>query len=224
MSMAGRAMDQPARTPHTDQAERPPRADARANRSRILQVAEEVFGKGGESASTEEVARLAGVGHATVFRHFPTKAALLEAVFVRRLERLRDQAGGLADAADPGRAFFDFFAHTVADAASKIAVADALADEGAKAAASTVQASDDLRWAVGVLLQRAQEAGAVRDDIDLPELYALLIGTSRAAAYAHLDEKVRDRTLAIVFDGLAPRATKPQDGAAAGSHREPPPT
>lgn len=217
-------MDQPAGTPHAGRAGRPLRADGRANRSRILQVAEEVFGTGGEQASTEEVARLAGVGHATVFRHFPTKAALLEAVFVRRLERLRDQARALADAADPGRALFGFFAHTVADAAGKLAIADALAKEGGQATDSAVQASHDLRQAVGVLLRRAQEAGAVRDDVDLPELYALLIGTSRAAAYAHLEEKVRDRALAVVFDGLTPRATKPQDGTAAGSHRKPPPT
>ena len=202
-------MTQPPPTARTDQAGRPLRADARANRSRILQVAEEVFGTGGESASTEEVARLAGIGIATVFRHFPTKAALLEAVFVRRLERLRDQARALADAADPGRALFGFFAHTVADAATKIAIADALADEGGQAAAGTIQASDDLRRAVGVLLRRAQEAGAVRDDVDLPELYALLIGTSRAAAYAHLDTEVQARALAIVFDGLAAQAKKP---------------
>ena len=202
-------MTQPPPTARTDQAGRPLRADARANRSRILQVAEEVFGTGGELASTEEVARLAGIGIATVFRHFPTKAALLEAVFVRRLERLRDQARALADAADPGRALFDFFAHTVADAATKIAIADALADEGGQAAAGTIQASDDLRRAVGVLLRRAQEAGAVRDDVDLPELYALLIGTSRAAAYAHLDTEVQARALAIVFDGLAAQAKKP---------------
>ena len=202
-------MTQPPPTARTDQAGRPLRADARANRSRILQVAEEVFGTGGELASTEEVARLAGIGIATVFRHFPTKAALLEAVFVRRLERLRDQARALADAADPGRALFGFFAHTVADAATKLAIADALADEGGQAAAGTIQASDDLRRAVGVLLRRAQEAGAVRDDVDLPELYALLIGTSRAAAYAHLDTEVQARALAIVFDGLAAQAKKP---------------
>ncbi len=202
-------MTEPPPAARTDQAGRPLRADARANRSRILQVADEVFGTGGESASTEEVARRAGIGIATVFRHFPTKAALLEAVFVRRLERLRDQARALAAAADPGRALFDFFAHTVADAATKIAIADALADEGGQAAVGTIQASDDLRRAVGVLLTRAQEAGAVRDDVDLPELYALLIGTSRAAAYAHLDAEVQSRVLAIVFDGLAAQAKKP---------------
>src|SRR2546421_2636581 len=102
------------------------RVDARTNRARILDVAEEVFGKGGESASTEEVARLAGVGIATVFRHFPTKAALLEAVLVRRFDRLREQAETLLEATDPGRAFFDFFGHLVADAATKIAIAEAL--------------------------------------------------------------------------------------------------
>jgi AcrR family transcriptional regulator len=198
-------MDQPVGTARIDQAGRPLRADARANRGRILQVAEEVFGKGGESASTEEVARLAGVGIATVFRHFPTKAALLEAVFLRRLERLRDQARALADAADPGRAFFGFFAHTVADAATKLAIADALVDAGGQATDRTIAASHELREAVGVLLRRAQEAGAVRDDVDLPELYALLVGTSRAAAYAHLDAEVQARALAIVFDGLTAR-------------------
>jgi AcrR family transcriptional regulator len=184
---------------------RPRRADARTNRSRILDVAEEVFGKGGESASTEEVARLAGVGIATVFRHFPTKADLLEAVLVGRLTRLRDQAATLLDAADPGRAFFDFFAHMVADAAAKIAIAEALVDAGGETDGSAAQASNELRRAVGALLDHAQRAGAVRDDIELPELYALLIGTSRAAAYARLDEEVQARTLAIVFDGLAPR-------------------
>src|SRR5689334_20580904 len=68
------------------------RRDARTNRARILEVAEDVFGRGGESASTEEVARLAGVGIATVFRHFPTKAALLEAVLLERFGRLREYA------------------------------------------------------------------------------------------------------------------------------------
>jgi AcrR family transcriptional regulator len=197
-------VSEPARKQDTSRAERPQRADARTNRSRILDVAEDVFGKGGESASTEEVARLAGVGIATVFRHFPTKVALLEAVLVRRLERLREQAETLLKAADPGRAFFDFFAHMVADAATKIAIADALLDAGGETDSAAVQASNDLRRAVGALLEHAQQAGAVRDDIELPELYALLIGASRAAAYAHLDEEVQARALAIVFDGLAP--------------------
>ena len=183
------------------------RRDARTNRARILEVAEDVFGRGGESASTEEVARLAGVGIATVFRHFPTKAALLEAVLLARFGRLREYAESLAGAEDPGEAFFVYFRHMVEDSASKITIGEALVDTGALADHSQVDsaidtASADLRRAFGVLLERAQKAGAVRPDAALPEVYALLIGASRAAYYARLDPAVRDRTLAIILDGL----------------------
>jgi AcrR family transcriptional regulator len=135
------------------------RADARANRGRILDVAEEVFGRGGESASTEEVARLAGVGIGTVFRHFPTKAALLEAVLVRRCDRLREQAEALLDAADPGEAFFGLFGHLAAHAAAKIAITEALLDAGGDRDGDAARASDGLRRAVGALLWQAQQAG-----------------------------------------------------------------
>jgi AcrR family transcriptional regulator len=151
------------------------------------------------------VARLAGVGIATVFRHFPTKAALLEAVLARRFDRLREQAEALLNAADPGQAFLGFFSHLVADAAAKIAAAEALFDAGGDRGGDAAQASDGLRRAVGALLQHAQQAGAVRDDVELPEVYALLVGTSRAAARAHLGNEARARLLAIVVDGLAPR-------------------
>jgi AcrR family transcriptional regulator len=185
---------------------RPMRADARTNRARILDVADEVFGRGGESASTEEVARLAGVGIATVFRHFPTKAALLEAVLVRRFDGLREQAEALLGAEDPGRAFFGFFSFLVADAATKIAIIEALLEAGGDGDGAASRASDGLRSAVGALLQRAQHAGAVRDDVELPEVYALLAATSRAAAHSELGQEARARVLGIVFDGLAPPA------------------
>ena len=180
------------------------RADARANRARILDVAEEVFGQGGESASTEEVARLAGVGIATVFRHFPTKAALLEAVLARRFDRLREQAEALLDAAGPGQAFADFFRYLVADAPAKIGIAEALLDAGGDGGVAA-QASAELRRAFGALLQRAQQAGVIRDDLELAEVYALLVGVSRAAAHDHLGEEGTARVLTVIFDGLAPR-------------------
>lgn len=178
------------------------RVDARNNRGRILDTAEEVFGKGGESASTEEVARLAGVGIATVFRHFPTKAVLLEAVLVRRFDRLRERAEELLDAADPGSAFLDFFGQVVADAPTKIAIGEALLDAGGDSDGDAGQASTRLRQVVGTLLKRAQQTGAVRADVELPEVYALLVATSRATAKAHLDVATKERMLAIVFDGL----------------------
>lgn len=188
----------------TPDIKRTQRVDARANRSRILDIAEEVFGKGGKSASTEEVARLAGVGIATVFRHFPTKAALLQAVLVRRFDRLRDQAEALLHTSDPGTAFFDFFRHLVTDAATKIAITEALLDAGGEGDGEATRASNGLRQAVGALLHQAQQAGAVRTDVELPEVYALLVATSRTAAHANLAEDVKARALAIVFDGLTP--------------------
>lgn len=183
---------------------RPQRADARTNRALILDAAEQVFGAGGEAASTEEVARLAGVGVATVFRHFPTKAALLQAVLVRRYDWLRERAEALLDAADPGGAFFDLFSHLVADAGTKIVIGEALLEAGGDSDGAAIQASNGLRGAVGALLRHAQNAGAVRDDVELPEVYALLVATSQAAAHGRLDEEVRARMLAIVFDGLRP--------------------
>lgn len=183
------------------------RVDARANRGRILDAAEEVFGKGGESASTEEVARLAGVGIGTVFRHFPTKTALLEAVLDREFGRLREHASALLDAPDPGEAFRDLFSHLAERGQTKIAMTDALLDAGGRldGIARVERASDELRQVVGALLQRAQQAGTVRSDVELPEVYALLAAISQASARSRLDEDARARLLAIVFDGLQPR-------------------
>jgi AcrR family transcriptional regulator len=181
----------------------PLRADARDNRARILTAAEEVFGRS-PGASTEDVARLAEVGIATVFRHFPTKMELLEAVLTLRLERLRDRAIELADAGDPGEAFFGFFSQVVSEAASKLAIADALSSAGSAAGADAKNAGTGLRRAFGDLLDRAKQSGAVRADAELPEVYALLIGASRGATAHGLEPAVRDRMLALVYDGLRP--------------------
>jgi AcrR family transcriptional regulator len=185
------------------------RADARSNRVRVLDAAEEVFGRGGESASTEEVARVAGVGIATVFRHFPTKAELLAAVLTRRFERLRERAELLASAADPGRAFFEFFTGIVDDAAGKIAIAEALADAGGDPDSAVAPIVTEAQRTLEILLERAQRAGAVRADVGLPELYALLIGASRVATFGGLDQRASAKALAVVFDGLAGQRPDP---------------
>jgi AcrR family transcriptional regulator len=185
-------------------SERPMRADARRNRARLLDVADAVFASKGTGASTEEIARAAGVGIGTVFRHFPTKEALLEAVFVRRLRRIADQAEALLDADDPGGAFFQFFTGVVEHAATKTAYADALAEAGIDVTDSVAPVQQDLRTALGALLGRAQRAGAVRTDIGLAELFALLVGISRAAEHTS-DPTVQVRSLAVVLDGLRAR-------------------
>jgi AcrR family transcriptional regulator len=152
------------------------------------------------------VARLAGVGIATVFRHFPAKTELLDAVLTRRFERMRERAEALAASEDPARALYEMFTAIVSDAPGKIALAQALDEVSGgtdDAASQAERASAELRRAVGVLLGRAQEAGAVRADIELPELYALLIGMSRSAAVGRLEPGVQDKALGVVFDGLA---------------------
>ena len=180
------------------------RADARDNRERILAAANEVFGAGGETASTEEVAKRAGVGIATVFRHFPTKQDLLYAVLTERLAALRDRALELATDADAGAAFRTFFTETVTTAPTKLAIAEALTDAGPLPAPPAVGA--ELRKAFAALLERAQAAGAIRADVGWPEVWALMIGTSRAeiAEVTGPDPAVRDRAIALIFDGLRP--------------------
>ena len=173
---------------------RPLRADARDNRARILRAGTEVFGTEGPAASTEEVARRAGVGIGTVFRHFPTKQDLLNAVFTTRLEQL------LAAATDPGEAFHTFFQEVVAGAPSKLAIAESLTDPTGAA-----EAGSELREAFGVLLERAQAAGAVRRDVAAPEVFGLMIGISRATRSALSESAVRDKAIAIAFDGLRRR-------------------
>lgn len=192
-------------------ADRPLRADARRNRERLLEVAEAVFTEKGTGASTEEIARRAGVGIGTVFRHFPTKEALLAAVYARLLRRLGESAVALAGHDDPGAAFYDFVTLVADRASAKNAFADALTEAGVEVPhPAPAQGGDGGEWpllgdALGTLLHRAQEAGAVRGDIGLPELRAILIGVSRAVEYAPADEPAtRAHVVAVLLDGLRP--------------------
>jgi AcrR family transcriptional regulator len=136
------------------------RSDARRNRTRVLSAAAAVFAAQGVGASTEEVARAAGVGVGTVFRHFPTKEALLLAVYEERLDELAGEARSLAAADDPGAAFEDFFRTVVASSGTKLAVVDALAAVGVDVRASGQQ--HGLGAALHGLLTRAQQAGRRR--------------------------------------------------------------
>ena len=185
--------------------DRAQRADARANREHILDVAEVVFGEGGESATTEEVARRAGVGTATVFRHFSTKAVLLETVLARRFDRLREEAEALLEAPNPGAAFSGFFRHLVVEAPPKIAIGRAFLEAGGERDGAAARAADGLRRAVGSLLDRAQHAGTVRTDIDLPTVCTLLVAASHMTGHIDLATEAKDRALAILLDGLAVR-------------------
>jgi AcrR family transcriptional regulator len=182
------------------------RADARRNRTRILKAAEEVFSDQGASASTEEVASRAGVAIGTVFRHFPTKTDLLRAVMKELLERLTDEVNALNTDGDPATALFTFFTDMVEQAAAKKAVVDLLA--GAGIDVQITQPVHALQQAIQALLTHAQQAGAVRDDVRLDEVMALLTSSCQGALHAGWDRNLQQRTLAIVFNGLRP-ATSP---------------
>ncbi|MCP2168289.1 transcriptional regulator, TetR family [Goodfellowiella coeruleoviolacea] len=190
-----------------------------------------MFAAGGAAASTEEVAQRAGVGIATVFRHFPTKEALLQAIVVGRLRALAREADESGGDGDAGTAFFAFFRRVIGQAAARTAYLAALADTaladtalsdtgpndtGPNDTASSDtgpgrtpgggsavdQAGQDLLRAVGALLGRAQRAGAVRADLRPAEVIALLVGAARAVEHAGCDTATRDRILDVVFTGL----------------------
>ncbi|MEV6117752.1 helix-turn-helix domain-containing protein [Streptomyces sp. NPDC052109] len=185
--------------------ERPLRADAARNRARLLDVATEVFTTRGVGVPTEEIARTAGVGVGTLFRHFPTKEALLEAVMVRRLEAIASQAAQLAAEAEPADAFFACFRLVVEQSAGKNEFARALAVAGVDAHAALRESSEVIRAQLAVLLDGARQAGAVRPELGLPEVIALLAGTSTTMEHLDGDPAAQQRVFDVVFDGLRPR-------------------
>jgi AcrR family transcriptional regulator len=172
------------------------RADARRNRARVLAAAEEAFAAEGLAVPLDEIARRAQVGAGTVYRHFPSKDALFQAVVLDRIEQFTREAGELVGAEDPGEAFFGYFARVIRQVSLNKALCDSLASTtgfGFKA-----EAGGDLRTAFDGLLVRAQEAGAVRGDIDGADLRALIVGcvaTERQSESGH--DLVR-----VVIDGL----------------------
>jgi AcrR family transcriptional regulator len=172
------------------------RADARRNRAKVLAAAEEAFAADGLAVPLDDIARLAGVGAGTVYRHFPSKEALFQAVVLDRITQFAEEARGLAAADDPGEVFFDYFVRVIKQASLNRALCDALTEStgtGFKA-----DAGDDFRVAFAVLLERAQAAGAVRGDIDGDDLRALIVGCLAVERYAPGSRHL----VRVVVDGL----------------------
>jgi AcrR family transcriptional regulator len=189
----------------TDKPGRPLRADAQRNRQHVLEVAFAVFATDGLGVPVHEIARRAGVGTGTVSRHFPTKEALYQAVFLDRVGRLASRAQVLAAAADPGAAFMEFFSLLVAEGAANRGLAEALAGAGFDIKAATsgrgTGGEHDIMDAFSGLLARGQQAGQLRADVDMADVKALLEGClSRERESA--DPAARERMVAIVGHGL----------------------
>jgi AcrR family transcriptional regulator len=175
------------------------RADARRNRARVLEIAEQVFAEEGLAVPIDEIARRADVGVGTVYRHFPTKEALFAAIVHDKIERLVAYVAGLANDRDPGAAFFAVLDRMVVEGVHKKDLVDAVALAGMDLRASGKDTSARLHKALAVVLRRAQAASAVRAGITVDDVIALVAATFHAAARAGTTPA---RLFAVVRDGL----------------------
>jgi AcrR family transcriptional regulator len=190
---------------------RKPRADAMRNRERVLEAAKEVFEAGGPEASLEAVARTAGVGIGTLYRHFPTREALFEAVYRREVQQLADLAERLKDKAAPVEALREWMRQNVRFVATKKGMSTALALAAYKDPDLMSYSFEQLTRAARGLLDRAVAAGEIRDDISAEDLLRALIGMCYMHEHPGWQKSVL-RLLDVFIDGLreqqAPRRTK----------------
>ncbi len=189
----------------TEVAARPLRADARRNRERVLTAARAVFAEQGREAQMDDVARAAMVGVGTVYRHFPTKEALIEAIAGEAFERLL--AVAIEQAArtdDPWDALV-----TTLWSGAEIMAGDRAVSELMTETSGPITVDIDmqrrLNETVTTLLERARDAGALRPDVILDDIPMLMCGIGSATMKPHIVPDAWRRHLAIVIDGL--RAT-----------------
>jgi AcrR family transcriptional regulator len=178
--------------------ERPKRADARRNYEKVLAAARQAFAEGGEATSLEEIARRAGVGIGTLYRHFPNRQALLEALYVGEVEEVCRTAAELDDA-DPWDALSGWFAGFSGYLATKRALAAELLNYMDQDASLFQVCRQSLYAAGEPLLKRAQEAGVVRPDVTIAEVIQLVAGIGKIPAS---DPEQVQRILRIALDGL----------------------
>jgi AcrR family transcriptional regulator len=155
---------------------RRPRADAVRNRERVLEAAKTVFSAGGADASLEAVARRAGVGIGTLYRHFPTREALFEAVYRREVEHLGELAERLRVEPEPVEALRRWLHSVVEFVATKKGMAAALALAAHQPSELHAYSYDRLTAAAGALLDRAVAAGEIRADVGPDDIVRALIG------------------------------------------------
>lgn len=181
--------------------ERPLRADAERNRRRVLEVAQEVFASEGLAVPIDEIARRAGLGVGTLYRHFPTKEALFAAIVVTRMEQVVADAAALLEEDVTGDAFFGFFARMVTGWGQKKDFVDALSSAGADLK-DIARVKVDLHHHLDELLARVQRTGAVRKDVTVKEILALLAGALGSLERHGVPGEAREKMMGIVFDGL----------------------
>jgi len=175
----------------------PKRADARRNYERVLTAARAAFAEGGESTSLEEIARKAGVGIGTLYRHFPSRQVLLEALYVNEVEEVCRSAAQPAD--DPWQALSVWCEGLIGYLTTKRALAHELLDYLEEDAALFQECRRTVFAAGEPMLKRAQDAGVVRRDVAFSDVLHMLAGISRMPAS---DSEQVTHVVRIALDGL----------------------
>jgi AcrR family transcriptional regulator len=177
---------------------RPKRADARRNYEKVLAAAREAFAEGGESTALEEIARRAGVGIGTLYRHFPSRQALLEALYIDEVEDVCRSAAQL-DGADPWEALNGWLERFVGYIATKRALAHELLNYLDQDAALFQTSRASLYAAGEPLLKRAQDAGVVRRDVAIGDVIQMVMSIAKLPT---TDPAQVEHILRIAVDGL----------------------
>ncbi|RFU49838.1 TetR/AcrR family transcriptional regulator [Paraburkholderia sp. DHOC27] len=188
---------------HSTPKERKPRADAQRNRERILDEAKKAFTEAGADISLEDVARQAGVGTGTLYRHFPTREALLQSVYRAEVTKLAEEERRLAASLPPAEALRAWMLLFIDYIAAKKIIAPAL---NAIVGGSTelFQASGaQIKQAIAALVARAVESGDIRADLDPLDLLRALVGVSNVASGPEWQQSAR-RLVDILLTGSRP--------------------
>jgi AcrR family transcriptional regulator len=210
-----RAKAAPEATEVTEAAKpgvRPLRADARRNRARVLEAARACLATDGHDAQVDDIARKAGLGVGTVYRHFPTKDALLEALATDHFQRLADAARTALEHPDPWEGLSGFFSRAAEWQANDRALAEVMAAEPEVMRRAAMDRAD-LHEAVADLVELAQATGKLREDIVSDDVPMLLCGLGRATRVGSSGPTMSwRRYLAIMLDGLrAPGSSRLPD-------------
>jgi AcrR family transcriptional regulator len=184
-------------------AQRTPRADAQRNRDRVLEVAKEAFTRSGADASLDDIAKQAGVGAGTLYRHFPSREALIEAVYRTEVEKLAAAERKFADSMTPIEALRAWMLLFVDYIATKKIIAPAL-NTLVGGQSKVFEASHNQIWeAIRALVKRAIKSGDIRKDLDPIDLLRALIGVSNVASSPGWQQSAR-RLVDILITGSRP--------------------
>ncbi|MFJ8359463.1 TetR/AcrR family transcriptional regulator [Streptomyces sp. NPDC093984] len=182
---------------------RPMRADARRNYERLLKVAAEAFAEHGENASLDDIAKRAGVGSGTLYRHFPNRQALLEAAYVDRIEAIATRADEIAKELPPGEALVEWLHElcvgTIQVRGMKALLGSAVTD-GSSAAVTACGTS--MKEAASRLVEAAQREGTLRADVEPIEVLRLAHGIAIASELANGQGAYIRRYLSLLTEGL----------------------